>query len=353
MSRSVDVANGGRVMGRLGGQDRYETAAAIAAEFARTGPAARGAVLASGEDAGQGVDALAGSFLAGHLGVPVLLTRRGDLPDATRAALADLLGSPATGATVHVMGGTAVVADAVLDAVRATGATAVRVSGGDRYGTAAAAARLGASSIASVALLAGAPEARTALLAGGSATADGLSAGPLAFAGRVPLLLTARDELPAVTRDALRDLAIGQVVVLGGTGVVSSRVLDALDALGVRVVSVPGATRYDTAAVLTALASAPQLTGAAGEPDVGGFGLTFADAAQGYLANGVRFPDALTAGPLAGRQLRPLFLTAPAALSPETANVIGAAGVGSLTAVGLGGAVPDAVLAAADAAARG
>ena len=340
-------------MDRIGGQDRYGTAAAVSAEFARVAPMARGAVLATGEDVGQGVDALAGSFLAAHLGVPVLLTRRGELPGPTRAALDALLGSPATGATVHVMGGPAVVAEEVLDAVRATGASVVRVSGEDRYGTAAAAARIGASSIASAALLAGVPAVRTALLAGGAATADGLSAGPLAFAGRVPLLLTARDELPGPTRDALRDLGIGQVVVLGGPSAVSSRVLDALVASGVRVVSVAGATRYDTAAVLTALASAPQLTGAAGEPDVGGFGLPFADASQGYLANGVRFPDALTAGPLAGRQLRPLFLTAPTALSPETAHVVAASAVGALTAVGLGAAVPDDVLAAAEAAARG
>ncbi len=347
---------------RIGGGTRYDTAALLADEHRAVRGAApvRGVVVASGEDAAQGIDALAATFLAGTLGAPVLLTRRDALPEVTAAALARVLGA-AEGRAVHVMGGPAVVSEGVLGALRdaaGAGASVARVQGADRYGTAAAAAVLGAASVGSAALLAGEGPRRTALLASGTNPADGLSAGPLAYAGRVPLLLTQRDALPEVTLGALRTLGVTQVVALGGTAAISTRVLDAVDAAGIAVVAVAGATRYDTAAILLALASAPAAgaagTGAAAAgAATGGFGLPFADAAAGYLANGARFPDALAAGPVAGAALRPLYLTAPEGLSPETAGVVAAAATRSLTAVGLAGAVPDAVLDAAGAAANG
>lgn len=331
---------------RIGGASRYETAALLADEFvAITGARPRAVVVASGEDAKQGIDALSATFLAGVLGAPVLLTARGELPAPTREALARL-----GAGDVRVMGGPGVVSDAVLAALGAGGAAVSRVNGTDRYDTAAQAARLGAGSIASYALMEGVGSRRTALLASGTNPADGLSAGPLAYAARVPLLLTAREELPAPTRSAIADLGVGQVVALGGAAAVSPRVLNALDAAGVAVLQVPGASRFDTAAILLALASCPQLGPEAADGKggaLGGFGLAFADAAQGYLANGERFPDALAAGPVAGAALRPLFLTGASALAGETAGVIGATAARTMTAVGLTGAVSDAVLAAA------
>ncbi len=347
---------------RIGGPTRYDTAALLAQEFLAVrggGAGAAGAVgavvVCSGEDAAQGIDALSATFLAGALGAPVLLTARDALPEPTAAALRTLLAGT-TAPSVHVMGGPAVVSDAVIAQLRQVlpAASVTRVQGEDRYGTAAAAARLGAGAIGTRALLAGVGARRTALLASGTNPADGLSAGPVAFAGRIPLLLTARDALPEATTSVLRDLGIDQVVALGGTAAISTRVLDALDAAGTAVVTVPGATRYDTAAILLALASSPQATGAttgAPGPGVSGLGLAFTDADAGYLANGARFPDALAAGPVAGAALRPLFLTAPSGLGPETATVITASAVRTVTAIGLTGAVPDAVLDAAGAAA--
>ena len=78
---------------RVGGEDRYATAALIARELASgltaSGGAPGGVLLASGEDASGGIDALAASSLAGHLSAPVVLTQRSSLP-AVIAAAADM-----------------------------------------------------------------------------------------------------------------------------------------------------------------------------------------------------------------------------------------------------------------------
>ncbi|MGQ7295006.1 cell wall-binding repeat-containing protein [Quadrisphaera sp. KR29] len=344
---------------RTGGDDRYGTAALLAAEVVSVlredGRAPGGVLLASGEDASGGIDALAASFLAGHLQAPLLLTARSALPAPTAAALRDLLPSLPSGGggpVVHVMGGTAVVTPDVQRAVEALGARVVRVAGDDRYATAAAAARLGAASARTWALVGGTGGGaqRTALLASGTNPADALSAGPLACAAGVPLLLTRREALPDPTRAALRELGVRQVVTLGGSAAISTAVLDALDAMGLVVLPVRGADRFDTSALLLALACAPPLDGSAAEGAVGGFGIGFEAATTGHLANGVRFPDALACGPLAGLARRPLLVTGPDALAEATRSVLPGTGVRTLVGVGRSGALPDAVLDAAVAA---
>lgn len=340
---------------RVGGEDRYATAALVAREvvsaLAAAGTQPGGVLLASGEDAPGGIDALAASSLAGHLSAPLVLTQRSSLPPATAAVLRDLLPklpSSGGGPVVHVMGGTAVITADVERALAALGARVVRVAGDDRYATAAAAAKLAAPSAKSYALLPGGAQ-RTAVIASGTNPADALSAGPLVCAAKVPLLLTARDALPAATAAALAELGVKQVVTLGGSAAISTRVLDALAASGLAVLPVRGSDRFDTAAVLLSLACAPELGSSAKDGDVGGFGLPFDAATSGYLANGVRFPDALAAGPLAGLQRRPLFVTSPDALSPATASLLPGTAARSLVAVGGPSAVPQALLVAASA----
>ena len=96
---------------RLAGADRYETAAAIARQQG-DGPEGL-ALLASGE---AFPDALAAGALAAAEQVPLLLTARDALPEATEAALRDL------GVTeVVVAGGTAAVTPAVTDRLAALG----------------------------------------------------------------------------------------------------------------------------------------------------------------------------------------------------------------------------------------
>ena len=349
---------------RLAGADRYATAAAVAAsgwDHAET------VVVASGSG---GTDALAASSMAGALDAPVLLTARDAAPAATLAALKTL--SPSF---VVVLGGTSAVSAGTYAQLTA-GTTATRISGADRYATAAAVladfhasldpatsgggaaippdaetAFPGASSGGSEASGAaaapggarvevGSPDAaagpgRVAYLARGDVAAtdvpaDALAVSPVAWRTRTPVLLTARDALPAATAAAIRSGGVDRVVVLGGTGAVSDGVAAAVTALGVRVERVAGPDRSGTAAALATAAVAQ------------GFTTTTVGLASG------RSVDALAAGPVAGRAGYPLLLTgSPTDLGAGTRAWLAARGAGSVVVIGGTSAVAAAAVAGA------
>lgn len=123
----TDAAQG-RPTDRVAGTDRYGTAAAVAARAFPQGSAR--AYLAVGS---MSPDAMVAGTLSD--GPVLLVDPRGTLPGATRATL-DSLGVR----HVVALGGTSAVPDRVL-AEAAVGRTSSRLSGGDRYATAAAIAR--------------------------------------------------------------------------------------------------------------------------------------------------------------------------------------------------------------------
>ncbi len=186
---------------RVGGTDRYDTAAQVAT---RTFTAPVPQVLIA---TGQGfADALAGGAVGAFTASPVLLVEQGRIPAGTAAALSAL--EPAD---IAVLGGTAVISDAVLEQLRAyTEGGVNRLAGADRYETAVRTSR---------AFWPGTSE-RVYLATGGN-FADALAGVPAAGADSAPLLLTRSDCLPQVVADELARLAPSQVVVLGGETAVS------------------------------------------------------------------------------------------------------------------------------------
>jgi putative cell wall-binding protein len=104
---------------RESGADRYGTAAKIATDTFGT---ADNVLIASGE-AGHFADALAGNFLAGSKGAPVLLTAAKTLPKATSDALASLKAK-----NVTILGGTSAVSSDVENALKAANYTVTRSS---------------------------------------------------------------------------------------------------------------------------------------------------------------------------------------------------------------------------------
>jgi putative cell wall-binding protein len=195
---------------RLAGNDRYQTAAAVARDaFPGTVPVV---YVASG---GGFADALAGGPAAAHEGAPLLLTARDALPAATAEALEALAPE-----RIVVLGGEAAVGAGVQARLGAYAARVERLAGEDRELTAAAVAErvfpTGSDPAGSVA---------TAFIATGVDFPDALAGGPAAARGGGPLLLTGPGGLSAASAAQLRRLRPRSVAVLGGAAALSDGVL--------------------------------------------------------------------------------------------------------------------------------
>ena len=215
---------------QFAGDTRYETALALATDFAdKNGGigALPVAFVASGESL---VDAVTVSALAGDLNAPVLLTPGEELHRGVGKFLEDY----GVGA-VRVLGGTAAVSDAVVAAIEGLvhEPTVTRIAGDDRYATAAAIA----SALNGSRSWCDADDEAAVLVNGGDTSLAGATViGPVANRLAVPVLLTAADELPDVTRDWIDENGIEHVVIVGSTSDVSADIAKMLTADGVAVV---------------------------------------------------------------------------------------------------------------------
>jgi SpoIID/LytB domain protein len=292
---------------RIAGSDRYATAALVAQGF--TGPVPVVYVV-SGQDY---PDALAAAAAAGHQDAPVLLTRSSSLPAATAQALTRLAPK-----RIVVVGGPAAVSAAVLAELAGyTTGPVERVSGANRYATAAAVA---------AAYPAGLPRV---YLASGEGFADSLSGAALAGHEGAPLLLTRSGRLDTAARRVLEELAPGEVVLLGGPVALSPEVEAQVGALAsvTTVRRVAGPDRYATAAAVA--------------------GLFPAGARAVYLASGQDYPDALVGAAVAGSRGVPVLLTSNATLRTAAAGALDRVSPKEILA--LGGVLTDEVRAQAGA----
>ncbi|WP_114905564.1 cell wall-binding repeat-containing protein [Ornithinimicrobium murale] len=279
---------------RLAGADRYETAAAVSREF--FAPGVPVAVVATGLNFPDG---LAAGPAADELGGPVLFVTRDSIPAATRAELVRLRPQE-----IVVVGGLDVISSPVrskLDGL--TVGTARRLAGPSRYDTAAA--------VSAHAFPGGAD---IAYLATGAAFPDALAGGAAAGIQGAPMLLTSRDQLNEATRNELERLAPDRIMLLGGTGAISSAVASQAAQIAT-VERVSGENRF-----ATALAISQRVFGT--------------DRPAVLLATGRSWPDALSAGAAVRHTRGPILLTTGSALpngtrseltrlSPNTAYVLG------------------------------
>lgn len=194
---------------RWAGANRFETAATISA---RTFAAGVPVVYLATADTFP--DALSGGAVAGRMAGPILLVDRDAVPAATAAELSRL--KPAR---IVVLGGTSVISEGVRLAVdRFTIGPVSRLAGADRYSTSVQISRSAFGSSESV------------FIATGTNFPDGLAGGPVAALLPGPLLLVAPTQLPSVVKAELQRLGPDRVFVLGGSGVVSGTVVNAIDA---------------------------------------------------------------------------------------------------------------------------
>ena len=215
------------------------------------------------------------------------------------------------------MGGAAAVSARVesqVGALLGPGCTVVRLAGQTRFDT-------------SLKVAAANPHASdTVVVATGSNYADALSVSPYTFASGSPVLLC--DLGSGLSEDAVGAVRSGgyrNAVIVGGAAAVPASVERQLRSAGVNdITRLSGATRYETSTKIAEF----ELES--------GLGFTMDGV---LLATGSNFPDALAAGPLAGRSRSPLLLVDPGAsyasgyLSAHRGEVRSAVVVGGASAV--------------------
>jgi putative cell wall-binding protein len=184
-----------------------------------------------------------------------------------------------------------------------------RFQGPDRYTTAAQVA-LNTFTHADVAVLARGDDLSDAIA--GSYLAGVQSGGPI--------LLTPKENLPAVDLSALQRLHVKQVFIIGDATAISGAVDTVLQDHGMRTTRLAGVSRYATAGVIE------QASGQAAK--LPGFGPT------ALLVNATDLPDAVAAGPIAFHSRFPLLYTTGTQVPAETVAALQEGGISHIILVG-------------------
>jgi putative cell wall-binding protein len=209
---------------------------------------------------------------------PVLLVpSTGTLPSVVAAELDRL--HPAG---IGVVGGSGAISDAMVSQLQAHATDVFRIAGADRFETAAYLSDYTVDLDQAQQPI----YPKTVYIANGIGFADALSGGANAAREDGPLLLTKATALPDPTAATLDVMQPTKVVIMGGTGVVSSAVQSAIAAIvpSAQIVRIAGTDRFDTSAKAS-LYAFPTPAGVV---------------TSVWLANGNNYPDALAAAPLVG-----------------------------------------------------
>ncbi|HET7389084.1 MAG TPA: cell wall-binding repeat-containing protein, partial [Nocardioidaceae bacterium] len=254
---------------RLAGPNRIETAVAVSQHRYPADDSAGAVVLARSDEF---TDALAGAPLADAHDAPVLLTHSDSLSGATLSEIERVLPD---GGTVYLLGGPAALSTSVEQALEDAGFVAKRIAGANRYATAV-----------SIAKQLGSPS--TVLEVPGTNFPDAISAGPVAATLDGAILLTRGTKPASATTDYLAAHKGLQRYTIGGISAQADP----------KAEEVSGTNRYATsAAVAEKFFDSPTTVN---------------------LATGLKFPDALTAGPSAGVPV--LLVRGTGSKLPETVS---------------------------------
>lgn len=291
---------------RVSGNTRYDTMASLC----QKGNWGQGGTVVLAYGANY-PDALAAAALAGDTDAPILLTDSSQLTEQAKTEIARL--SPSK---ILAVGGPNAISEGVLSSAKnaAPNAEIKRIWGQTRYET----------SLNIMDELCG--RSNTVIVATGTNFADALSISPYSYATGSPVILC--DPSTGLSEDALTKIRNGgytNAVIVGGKNAVSTSVENQLKQNGVATIKrLAGETRFETSQLIADFELSQQL----------GFGV------DGIaLATGLNFPDALAAGPVAGRKLTPLLLVDSGAssasqwLSAHASDINGALIVGGENAV--------------------
>lgn len=312
----------GKLINRIKGENRFETsveaakalypkAADLGAKLtATTGDAlaqngAKNVIIANGL---RFPDALAGNGLTKYYDAPILLTNGTTIDPSVEKFIKDYEVK-----NVIILGGTDAVAGSVETSFEKQGLTTTRLKGENRYETAAA--------IAERIALFNEGEIKEALIASGEDFADALVASVPAAVYGTPILLTAKNSVPAATAEAIKEFKVAKATVIGGDAAISDTTYGQLNiATKERV--------YGTNRQVTSMKVADKF---------------FPQAGSAYVAGGMNFSDALVGGALAANKKAPILLTNEKELTKEVADYITTHKITDVTILGGTAAVTAAV----------
>lgn len=248
---------------RLAGSTRYDTMGAVVdAASWKTGGTV---IVASG---GNYPDALAASGLAGTMNAPIVLTDGNVLSPQAQSQLNRLAPS-----RIVIAGGVSAMSNTVMNSLKGICPNVQRVAGETRVDTSLNLYRAGSG------------WGSTAVLATAGNFADALSISSYAYHMKAPVFLVNADGLTANQQSALASGRFSKVIVVGGTSAISDHVAaQAQSVTGAQLVRLSGPTRYETS---------EQIAKWTVNNGLGMNGVAY--------ATGANFPDALAAGPLAGK----------------------------------------------------
>ncbi len=272
---------------RISGKDRFETAVNTSKMAFES---SKDVIIVNGYNYPDGLSA---GVLASEIHAPILITGKYSLPEVISEEITRLGVE-----NVYIVGGKGVVTERVKDSIASISGVEniTRISGKDRYETSVEVAK----TIEKIREKAG-KKVNNIVVAYGHGYADSVSSTPLAVEKGAPIILVRKNSLPNSVSEYLSSHSdFNEIVISGGSGVVSTDVENLLSQHSNKVTRYGGVNRYDTARKL-----ASALTG---------------EYKNVIVAKGYGFIDALTAINIIAdsRYGGPVLLTTTNSLSVET-----------------------------------
>ncbi|MEK5444568.1 N,N-dimethylformamidase beta subunit family domain-containing protein [Fredinandcohnia sp. FSL W7-1320] len=290
----TDLTSAASNVERLSGSDRFE----VAAKVSQKGWQNADTIIIANYVAFA--DALSAAPLAFQVNGPILLSRNNTLTATTKEEIRRLKPKKAI-----IVGGNGSVSDKVINEFKSMNIKTERIGGKDRYEVALNISKK-------------LKDSDTAIITNGLVFSDALTIAPYAAKNGFPILLTAKDSIPAFTTEALKGKT--QRIVIGGEGSVGKKVYETIGAQQ----RIGGKDRYEVAAnIATQFTSSNDHT---------------------FIATGLTFADALTGSVLAAKNNVPLLLTRPDRLPKETYNVIKQQFITNYNILGGPGSIQDKVI---------
>ena len=241
---------------------------------------------------GADIDAISGSLLAVVNNGPILISKKNELSPEVVMELSRLKAKK-----VYLLGGYMAISKNVEEQLTSQGYQVVRLGGKNGYDTAAKIAKSVKGNVSSHAFIVlGVMENPN------DALADALAIGPVSARDKSLVFLVNTNSVPSETRQALTDLKIKSVTIIGGLSAVSPIVSIDLYLSNIQVWRVSGEDRYQTALEIAKV--------------------YYPDSNKALIANGRSSADALIGGYLGNLKNAPILLSEKDKLSDNTKTYI-------------------------------